>query len=110
MSKILPYRENGPPADTSTGRPQATPRQGSRPLTNGCRPRLGISCLASARTSAPAACFPLAGSRGVATGQRPHRHGLSPVARLRRRGRLGAQDGPTLHRRWRVISARAALI
>ena len=91
-SKTLPHRKNGPPAGTSTGRPRTAPRRGSRPLTNGRGPRLGISRLAGARASAPAACFPLAGGRGMATGQRPHRLGLSPIARLWHRGRLGTRE------------------
>ena len=106
-SKTLPHRENGPAASTSIGRPQTAPRRGSRPLTNGHRPRFSISRLASARASAPAAGFPPAGGRGTAAGQQPCRLGLSPVARLWRRGRLGAWDGPTLHRRGRGISTGA---
>ena len=106
-SKTLPHRENGSPAGTSTGRPRTTPRRGLRPLTNGCGPRLTTSCLASARASAPAACYPLAGGRGTATGQRPRRLGLSPVTRLWCRGRLGARDGPTLRRHGRGISTGA---
>ena len=58
-SKTLPHGENGLSAGTSTGRPRTAPRQGSRPLTNGRRPRLGISHLASARASTPVACSPL---------------------------------------------------
>jgi len=107
-SKTLPHRENGPSAGTSTGRPRTAPRQGPRPLANGRRPRLGISRLASARASAPVACFPLAGGHGMATGQRPRHLGLSPEARLWRRGRLGVRDGPTLRRRGRGISTGAA--
>jgi len=106
-SKTLPHRENGLPAGALTGRPRTAPRRGSRPLTNGRRPRFSISRLASARASAPAAGFPLAGGRGMATGQRPRRLGLGPAARLWRRGRLGARDGPTLHRRGRGISTGA---
>ena len=66
------------------------------------RPRLSISRLASARASAPVAGLSLAGGRGTATSQRPRRLGLGPAARLWRRGRLGAWDGPTLHKRGRV--------
>ena len=108
-SKALPHRKNGSPAGTSTGRPRTTPRRGSRPLTNGHGPRLSISCLASARASAPAAGLPLARGRGTTTGQRPRRLGLSPAARLWRRGRLGAWDGPTLRRRGRGISPGAMI-
>ena len=88
-SKTLPHGENGPPAGTSTGRPRTAPRRGSRPLTNGRGPRLGISRLASARASTPAACLPLTGGRGTATCQRPRRLGLSPVARLLAQGEVG---------------------
>ena len=58
VSKTLPHRENGSPAGTSTGGPRTTPRRGSRPLTSGRWPLLGVSPLTSARASAPAACFP----------------------------------------------------
>jgi len=75
---------------------------------NGRGPWLSISCLASNRASALAACFPLAKGRGTATGQRPRRLGLSLVARLWRRERLGVRDGPTLRRRRRDVSAGAA--
>ena len=106
-SKTLPHRENGPPAGTPTHRPRTAPRQGSRPLTNGRRPRSGISHLASVRANAPEACFPLAGSRGTATGQWPRRLGLSLAVRLWRMGRLGAWDGPTLRRRGRGFNTGA---
>ena len=36
--------------------------------------------------------FPLTRGRGATTSQRPRRQGLNPVARLRRRRRLGARD------------------
>ena len=106
--KTLPHRENGPPTGATTGGPRATPRRGSRPLTNGCGPRLSISYRASARATAPAACFSLARSRGTATGQRSRCLGLSSIARLWRRGRLGARDGPTPPKRGRGISMGAA--
>ena len=107
MSKTLPHRENGPLASASTGRPRTAPRRGSRPLTSGRRPWFSISHLASAKASAPAASFPLSGGRGAATGQRPHRLGLSPAACLWCRGRLGVRDGPTWRRRGRGVSTRA---
>ena len=107
-SKTLPHRENRSPAGTSTGRPRTAPRRGSRPLTNGRGPQLSISCVASARASAPVACFPLAGGRGTATCQQPRRLGLSPVARLWRGGRLGAWDDPTLRRHGRGVNVGAA--
>ena len=46
--------------------------------------------MASARASAPAACFPIARGHGTTMGQRPRRLGLSPFARLWRRGVRGA--------------------
>jgi hypothetical protein len=70
--------------------------------------RLGVSRLTSARTSAPAACFPLAGSCGAATSQRPRRLGLDPMARLRRGRRLGAADIPTWRRLWRSVGVGTA--
>jgi len=69
------------------------------------RSRLGVSRLTSAMTSAPAACFPLGGSRGAATSQRPRRQGLDPMAHLRRGRRLGAGDIPTWRRLWRSVDA-----
>jgi len=106
-SKNLPHRENGSPAGTSTGWPRTTPRQGSRPLTDRRRPWSSISHLASAGASAPAARVPLFGGCGAATGQRPHRLGLSLASRLRCRGRLGVRGGPTWRRRRKGVGAGA---
>jgi len=107
MSKTLPHRENGSPAGASTDGPRTTPHRGSRPLTSGHRPWLGVAPLASARASTPTACLPLAGGRGTTTGQRPHRLGLGPFARLWCRGRLGMRDGPALSRCGRDIGTGA---
>ena len=81
-SKNLPHRENGSPAGTSTGGPRTTSRGGFRRLTGRRGPWSSISHWASARASAPAASVPLFGGRGTATGQWPHRLGLSPATRL----------------------------
>jgi len=108
MSKILPHRKSDPPTSASTSRPRVTPCQGPEPLKNGRKSRLGVSRLAGAWTNTPTARFTLTQGRGAATGQRPRRQRLNPVARLRCRGRLGAGDGPTWRGRWRGVGARAA--
>ena len=111
-SKNLPHRENGPPASASTGRPRATPRQGSRPLTGGRRLWYRISRLVTSGASAPAASFSLFGGRGAATGQGevqflPFRLGLSPATRLRCRERLWVRGGQSWCRRGRGVSVGA---
>ena len=46
--ETLPHRKGDPPTDPSTSRLRATPHQGSGPIANGRRSRLGISRLAGA--------------------------------------------------------------
>jgi len=106
-SKNLPHRENGSPAGSSTGGPQATPRRGSRHLTGRRRPWSSISHLASAGANTPAAGVSLFGGRGATTGQRHRRLGLGTTTRLWCRGRLGVCGGPTWRRRGRGVNVGA---
>ena len=107
--KSLPHGENGSPASTSTGGPRTTPRRDSRPITGRRRLWFGVSHLAGAGASAPAASISLVGGRGVATGQQPRRLGLSPATRLWCRGRSVGRDVPTWRGRGRGVSPRAVI-
>ena len=102
--KGLPHRENGSPPAAPTGRPRATPRQGSRPLEGRRWPRHVSSRLASAGTGAPTTGLSFVGGRGATTSQWPHR--LEPSVATRLGHGRGARGDLTSHGRRRGVGPR----